>query len=162
MFRLSFAGVALCAMALSSCASSSITQLAKNRAVVSTSAAPICRTTGAASVANQMAAITTIKQGYERFVVVGFGTENNTQLVRTGPTYADTSGSFNRFGNTVYGSSRTTYGGQTTFVSGSNDAQMEVVMLKAGDPGYEEGLDAKTVLGPEWRKKVEEGVASCL
>lgn len=149
-------------MALSSCASSSITQLAKNRAVVSTSAAPICRATGAASVANQMAAITTIKQGYERFIVVGFGTENNTRVVTTGPTYADTSGSFNRLGSTVYGSSRTTYGGQTTFVSGSNDAQMEVVMLKAGDPGYDEGLDARTVLGPEWQKKVEDGVASCL
>ena len=109
-----------------------------------------------------MAAIATLKQGYDRFVVVGFGTENNTRVVRTGPTYATTSGSFNQFGNTVSGSTHTTFGGQSTFISGSNDAQMEVVMLKAGDPGYEEGLDAKTVLGPEWQKKVEEGVASCL
>ena len=161
MFKFILAGAAICAVAVSGCASSSVTQLAKNRAIVSTSAAPVCRTSGAASVANQMAAITTLRQGYERFIVVGFGTENNTRVVSTGPTFATTTGSFNQYGGTVYGSSRTTYGGQSTSISGSNDAEIEVVMLNPGDAGYAEGLDAKAALGPDWQKKVEDGVPNC-
>jgi hypothetical protein len=150
------------AVALAGCASSSITQLAKNQAVISTSAAPICRTTGAATVANQVAAIATIKQGYSRFVVVGFDTADNTRVIATGPTTATTSGRFNRFGNTVYGSTNTTFGGQMVRVTGRNEAQMQIIMLNPGDAGYDEGLDAKVTLGPEWQKKVEDGIPSCL
>lgn len=153
--------VALSATILASCASSSITRLSKNRAVISTSAAPVCRTTGAASVASQMAAIETLKAGYERFIVLGVGTANNTRLVSTGPTYANTTGSFNRIGNTVYGSAHTTYGGQMTYLAGSNNAEMELVMLNHGDPGFDEGLDAKETLGPEWQEKVEKGINTC-
>jgi hypothetical protein len=147
---------------MAGCASSSITQLAKNKAIISTSAAPICRTTGAANVANQMAAIATLKQGYSRFVVVGFGTADNTRVVTTGPTTATTSGTFNRFGNTVRGSSTTTFGGETTHISGRNEAEMQIIMLNPGDAGYDEGLDAKAALGPEWQKKVQDGIPSCL
>ncbi len=161
MIRMLTIAAAIAAVFLGGCASSSITRLAKNRAVVSTSAAPVCRTTGAESVANQMAAIATIQAGYQRFVVVGFGSENNTRLVTTGPSYANTTGTFNRVGNTVYGTANTTYGGQTTFVAGSNNAQMEVVMLNPQDPGFEQGLDAKASLGPEWQKKVNEGINNC-
>ncbi|HEY9012621.1 MAG TPA: hypothetical protein VIN06_16565 [Devosia sp.] len=153
--------VAIAATFLASCASSSITRLSKNRAVVSTSAAPVCRTTGAATVANQMAAITTLKSGYERFIVLGIGTANNTRLVSTGPTYSNTTGSFNQMGNTVYGTAHTTYGGQMTYLAGSNNAEMELVMLNRGDPGFEEGLDARETLGPEWQKKLEKGINTC-
>jgi hypothetical protein len=159
--RLSFIVVALSAVVVSSCASSSITRLSKNRAVISTSAAPVCRTTGAADVASQMAAIATLKGGYQRFIILGVGTANNTRLVSTGPTYANTSGSFNRMGNTLYGSTHTTYGGQMTYLAGSNNAEMELVMLNPGDPGYEEGLDAKEALGPDWQKKVDKGINTC-
>ena len=151
----SFISISLCA-----CASSSVTQLSRNTAVVSTSAAPVCRTTGAASVANQMA-VATIKAGYSRFVVGGFGTQNNTRIISTGPSYATTTGTFNRFGNTVYGSANTTFGGSNTIVAGSNEAEMQILMLKPGDPGYADGIDARTVLGPDWQKKVEDGINNC-
>lgn len=147
---------------LCSCASGSITPLSRNSAIVSASAAPVCRTTGAATVAQQMAAVATIKAGYERFVVGGFGTQNNTRVVSTGPTYSNTTGTFNRFGNSVYGTANTTYGGQATYLAGSNDAQMQIFMLNPGDDGFEQGLDARQLLGPEWQKKVEEGINSCL
>lgn len=146
---------------LSACASTSFTQLARNQAVVSTSAAPVCHESGAAAVANQGAAIATIKQGFERFVIVGYGTENNTRVVSTGPTYATTSGTFNRFGNTVYGSSTTQFGGQSTFIAGRNNAELRIVMLNPGDAGYEDGVDAKQVLGVDWEKKVADGVPTC-
>lgn len=143
------------------CASTTFTQLARNQAVVSTSAAPVCREAGAAAVANQGAAIATLKQGFERFVIVGYGTEDNTRIVSTGPTYARTSGTYNRFGSTVYGTSTTQFGGQSTFIAGRNDAQLRIVMLNLGDEGYDEGLDAKQVLGPDWQKKVADGVPTC-
>lgn len=146
---------------LAGCASSSFTQLARNQGIVSTSAAPICRTTGAAEVAKQSAAIATLKQGFERFVIVGYGTEDNTRLVSTGPTYATTNGTYNRLGNTVYGSSTTQFGGQSTFIAGRNEAQLQIVMLNRGDAGYDDGLDAKQTLGPNWEKKVAEGVPTC-
>lgn len=129
--------------------------------MVSTTAAPVCRTSGAASVANQMAAVATIKAGFSRFIVGGFGTEDNTRLVTTGPTYATTTGSFNQLGGTVYGRTNTQFGGQTTFLAGNNSAEMRVIMLNPGDQGYEDGLDPRTVLGPEWEKKVKDGINSC-
>jgi hypothetical protein len=108
-----------------------------------------------------MAAITTIKQGFQRFLVLGFGTQNNTVVSSTGPTYANTTGSFNTYGNRTYGTATTTFGGQQTVVSGSNDAQMQVVMLNPGDMGYEDALDARQVLGPDWSEKVEKGINNC-
>ncbi|MGN6490120.1 MAG: hypothetical protein ACTHLT_20160 [Devosia sp.] len=129
--------------------------------MISTSAAPACRTTGAAGVANQMAAVATIKAGYQRFIVGGFGTQNNTRVVSTGPTYSTTTGTFNRIGSTVYGNATTNYGGQMTYLAGSNNAEMQIIMLNPGDRGYEEGLDAKTTLGPDWQKKVEKGINTC-
>jgi hypothetical protein len=153
---------AFCVMALFGCASTSITPLSKNRVLVSTSAAPICGTTGATSVANQFAAIITIRQGYERFIITDMGVQDNVSVSRSGPTYSTTTGNFNRFGNTVYGSTHTTYGGQMTQISGSNDAQMQVVMLNPGDLGFEEGINAKATLGADWEKKVQDGVPTCL
>jgi hypothetical protein len=146
---------------LAACASGSVTQLSRNTAVITTAAAPICRTTGAAEVANQMAAIATIKAGYQRFIVGGFGTANNTRVVATGPTFATTTGTFNRMGNTVYGTANTSYGGQSTYVTGSNNAEMQITMLNPGDAGYEQGIDARAALGPDWQKKVDGGINNC-
>jgi hypothetical protein len=108
-----------------------------------------------------MAAVATIQAGYERFVVGGFGTQNNTRVISTGPSYARTTGTFNRFGNTVYGNANTTFGGSNTFVAGSNEAEMQIIMLNPGDMGYSDGIDAKAVLGPDWQEKVESGINNC-
>lgn len=143
------------------CASASVVPMSKNRVAINTRAAPICHTTGAVSVAQKMAAITTIRQGYERFVVLGYGAEDNTRVISTGPTYATTTGSFSRFGNTGYGTATTTFGGQNTFIAGGNNAEMQIVMLNAQDEGFEEGIDARQVLGPDWQKALEQGVNSC-
>lgn len=159
--KYSFAVVVVLSALLSGCASSSVTQLSRNTAVITTSAAPVCRTTGAAEVANQMAAIATIKAGYQRFVVGGFGTANNTRVVSSGPTYATTTGTFSRMGNTMYGTANTSYGGQSTYVTGSNNAEMRIIMLNPGDAGYEQGIDARSTLGSDWQKKVADGISNC-
>ena len=127
------AAIALCLAtavgAAASCTSSSVTPTARNSVLISTRAAPICGTQGAIAVANQTAAIATIKQGYNRFIIVGAGAQDNTRVVTTGPTYSTTRGTFNTLGGTVYGSANTFYGGQQTSITGGNNAQMQVVMF---------------------------------
>lgn len=148
-------------LVLTGCAGSSVTQVSRNQAIISTNAAPVCGTRGAMSVANQMAAVATLRAGYERYIIVAANAENNTRVFSTGPTYATTTGTFNTYGNTTYGSMNTMYGGQQTFVGGSNDASVGVVMFNAGEPGYENALDARTALGENWEAKVRDGVRTC-
>ena len=149
------------AVLVTGCASTAVTPIAKNQVLISTSAAPACGTDGAAKVASQMAAVATLRAGYERYVIRGGGVENNTRVVTTGPTYATTYGSASVYGNTAYGSSTTYFGGQNSFIAGSNNAEFAVQMFKPGEPGYKNGLDAKSALGKDWEKKVRDGINTC-
>ena len=136
-----FAVAALAVMSgLTACAQTEIIQTAKNQAVVSTSAGPVCGTAGALRVANQMAAVATLRQGYERFSLSGVGTDSNVQ---------------------VHQFPGSTYTPPTTVVTGRNSAQMQVFMMNTGDSGYQNALDAKRVLGPNWQKKVADGITAC-
>ena len=134
--------------------------------MISTSAAPICHTTGASNVGQQMAAITTIKQGFSALrdprLQVGHRTTPAWSPRR--PTYADNRRhGERRFGNTAYGTATTHFGGQETFVAWN--AMMRAVsdrcMLNPSDQGYDQGLDAKQTLGPDWQKKVDQGISNC-
>lgn len=156
------------AIMVSGCARTAVTPLAKNRILISTAAAPACGRTGAAKVALKMAAIETLRRGYTRFVITGAGSQSNVSAIATGPTYANTNttGTFNRgfggFGRTTYsGQSRTTYGGQGFTVFGTNDADLNVLMLKKGERYFSDGVDAKITLGVDWAELVENGVNTC-
>lgn len=158
--RIALGSVVAVAM-LAGCVESSVTQVSRNQFIVSTSAAPVCGGTGAQKVAAQMAAIETIRKGFERYQIIGGGSQNNTGVMTTGPTYANTYGTFNSFGNTTYGSGTTYFGGQQTIVYGTHDASFAVMAFNKGDRGYEDAIDAKRTLGPEWQKLVKDGVKSC-
>lgn len=160
MIRLIFAS-SVCTLALIGCARTSVMQISSNEIMLTTSAAPICGTTGSQQVAQQMAAIETLRRGYERYLIAGAGTQNNVGVIQTAPTYANTYGSATVTGNTVHGSATTYYGGQQTIVYGSHDTAMRVLMLNAGDQGYEQGVDAKVILGQDWQEKVTNGINSC-
>ena len=108
-----------------------------------------------------MAAIETLRRGYPRFVILGGSSESNVQAVSTGPTYAYTTGSVTGYGNTAYGNATTRFGGNQTIFVGSNDADLRVLMLKKGDWGFEQGLDAKSELGPDWKTIAEKGIQTC-
>ena len=56
-------------------------------------------------------------------------------------------------GNTVSGSSSTYYGGQQTIYSGSHDTAIRLMMLNPGDRGFEQGVDARMILGADWEKR---------
>ena len=112
-------------------------------------------------VASKMAAVETLRRGYPRFLIGGAQSENNVSVIQRAPTYANTSGTYNAYGNTVYGNSTTTFGGGGPMLIGSNDAGLMVLMLKPGDQGYQQALDAKQELGADWEKLVKDGVKTC-
>ncbi len=147
--------------ALTGCAGSTVTPVAQNQFILSTSAAPVCGSLGASKIAAKMAAVETLRRGYPRFLIIGMAGQNNVHAVSTGPTYAQTQGIYNAYGSTVYGSSTTTFGGGGIALIGSHDSQLNVLMLKPGDRGYNHGLDAKLQLGAKWQEYVAKGVHTC-
>lgn len=148
-------------IAVSSCARTAVTPIARNQILLSTSAAPACGRTGAAQVASKMAAVETLRRGFQRFVILGAGSASNVSAISTGPTYANTTATVNTLGNTAYGSATTTYGGQGIVLIGSNDADLRVLMINPGEPGFDQGIDAKDQLGDNWQELVQNGVRTC-
>ncbi len=82
--------------------------------------------------------------------------------MQSGPTHSTTYVNAYRSGGYVHGNAVTRYHGQQTFLIGRNNAQTVIVMLAPGDRGYESAIDARTVLGDDWREDVESGVSTCL
>ena len=108
-----------------------------------------------------MAAVETLRQGYDRYRIQGAQSQNNIQVYNSAPTGAYTTGSVTGYGNTAYGSTTTTYYGGGPIITGTQDTQLVVQMLRPGDTGYEGALDARTVLGPEWETLAADGIQTC-
>lgn len=145
---------------VSACASTEVTRTSINTAAISTSAAPACGAQGAAHVAAKMAAVETIKDGFDRYIITGGMANNNVGVYQTPGTY-------HTYGVASYGNGYGTYSGTTTYtpgaaiVYGSHDQSMTIVMFHAGDPGYESAIDARQVLGPKWEDQVKRGIHTC-
>lgn len=148
-------------LALAGCASTSVTPMSANQVMITTSAAPACGVSGAQKVAAQMAAVETLRRGFERFTIAGMSAENNVRVVSMAPTAAYTTGTFNTFGNMTTGTARTTYSGGGPIFTGTNDANLVVVMYKKGDAGFNNAVDARGTLGEDWSNKVEKGISTC-
>lgn len=98
-----------------------------------------------------MAAVETIRLGYDKYYITGMDAQNNVRVV--GSNYR-TTGTFNTFGNSG------TYSGYTTstpIIGGTHDAAIMAVMFKSGDPEATNTIDARVTLGPDWEKIVAEG-----
>ena len=146
---------------LTACVSSSVTPLSQNQFILNTSAAPVCGSAGSAQVASRMAAVETLRRGFDRYVIQGAQSQNNVQTYYAPPTGSFTNASFTGYGNTVYGSGTTTYYGGGPMVMGTHDTGLAVLMLRSGEPGYNNALDARAVLGPEWQELLERGIRTC-
>ena len=146
---------------LGACASTSVTPISQNQFIISTSAAPVCGNSGSAQVASRMAAIETLRRGYDRYIVQGAQSQNNTSVINQPPTGSFTNATLTGYGNTVYGSGQTTYYGGGPMVVGTRDTDLAVLMLRPGETGYNNALDARTVLGPDWQELVESGIRTC-
>ena len=156
-------------MVLVGCARTSVIPISANTVQITTAAAPVCGQVGAQQVALKVAAIETINRGYDRFLIVGGGYQNNVGVVGTTPLVSNSTststGTFSayQYGNTIqgYGSGTTststiTSGGQP-IIAGSHDQALVVQMLRESDPGAENAVDARSVLGEDWQKIAQSG-----
>ena len=106
--------------------------------------------------AAKRAAIETIKRGYDKYVILGAGYQNDVRVIGHTPLVANTygSGTVTGYGNSAYvnGQSTTYYSGGAPVVGGHHNQQLMVRMFHASEPGAESAIDARRVLGPEWQK----------
>ena len=102
---------------------------------ISTEGAPVCAASATRNVAFQAGAIEVIKRGGDRFIVAG-----------------------NQSGQSAGGAIYNPYvgGGIVTPMSRTNE-DVIIQMLSPGDPGYDNGLSARQVLGADWEAIVAEG-----
>lgn len=152
--------LSVCALAVSlaACTSSDTIRTSANTAIVRTSAAPVCGGTGAARVAQQQAAIETIKAGFDRYIIVDAASANNVQVVQGPGTYHH-SGTYNRGSY----SGTTTYQPGMPMVYGRHEQAFAIYMFRNGEPGAHQAVPAREVLGDKWQEMVKAGrVNSCM
>jgi hypothetical protein len=145
------------ALALGGCARSEAVRTSANTMIIQTGAAPICGGAGALKVSQQLAAIETIKAGYDRYIITGGQAQNNVSATQLPGSYNTTA----TYGSGFY-QGHTTYQPGPTIVSGSHDQGLAVVMFREGDAGAQQAISAREMLGPEWADKVKIGVHTCL
>ncbi len=151
----------LTVLPLAACAGSEVTRTSANTMLIDAGAAPACGRQGAARVASKSAAVETIRAGYDRYIITGAAAQNNVSATQMpGTVYSSGSVTYGRGFGTYQGSS--TYVPGPTIYSGSHDRALTVVMFNEGDQGYENALDARQMLGPDWQDIVKNGVHTCL
>lgn len=128
-----------------------------NTMLVQTSADPNCSLEQTTRVAHMMAAVETIRAGYDRFIITDGDVQSNVTEETLPGTYRH-SGSM--YGNSYSGTSYYTPG--ATVKNGSNDASFHIRMFRANERDAQNALDARQVLGPEWQAWVADGVNTCV
>lgn len=150
--------LAAAGFALAGCAGGHATRTSANTVLIDVGAAPVCGPSGAAKVAAKKAAIETIKAGYDRYIIGGAASQSDVRTV-TMPGQTNVTGQVYRDGTFR---ANTYYTPGPTFTVGSHNRQLSILMLKPGDPGFENGVDARQELGPDWAEVVRNGVINCL
>lgn len=159
MNGMNFLAVALCA-AVAGCVQSNSMRVSQNETIIQTSAAPICGGVGAARAAQKLAAVETIKAGYDRYIIVSAASANNVRTTQMPGSY-QTYGTINSYGNYGTVNATTTYTPGPIIHSGTHDQSIGVRMFREGEPGAGQALSARETLGPKWEKIVKGGVLTC-
>jgi hypothetical protein len=159
MFK-STAAVAAIALLLTSCVQSSAIRVSKNQMIIQTSAEPMCGSVGAAKAAQKQAAVETIKAGYDRYIITSAAAANNVTASQM-PGHYNTYGTVNSYGGFGTVNATTTYTPGPIIYGGSHDQSIGVVMFKEGEPGSDQAISAREVLGPKWAVIVKDGVNLC-
>ena len=151
--------------ALASCQNSTSVPLANGVAQINATAPPICGRGGAQRQAVKQAAIHTLRNGYDRFVVAESDhyfdktiIEGSTRVVTENAVIAASNGSA---GASAAGS-KTTIVKSPPIVSGMHEQTLVIKMFRTGDPGYNTGVSARQVLGSDWQNLIKRDNRSCL
>lgn len=158
--KVRFIGLALSCGLLSACAASSVIKTSADTAIIQTSAAPVCGGIGAARVAQEQAAIETLKAGYDRYIIYDAATSNDVRVTQMPGSY-QTTGSASVYGNMATFNANTRYTPGPTIVSGRHRQTLGVKMFKDGQPGAANAVSARNTLGPDWQKIMKAGVHTC-
>lgn len=154
------------ALFLSACAHPSVMDLDATTIQVSANTGLICGAEGAQRVTTKLAAIETIKHGFDSYVILGSQAGTTQQYAGMTPLVANSNGTGTAtiFGNTgtFQGQSTTTYTGGTPIIVNRHQQALQVKMFRTGDPQAANALIARRMLGPDWSKLVAKGsVATC-
>lgn len=112
-------------------------------------------------VAEKQAAIATLRQGFDRYIILDTSSEDNVH-VYNGPGYYSTTGNITNYGSYSSIHSTTTYTPGSTIVYGSHDRGLAIKMFREGEAGSANAVSAREVLVPKWQKLVKSGVSTCL
>jgi hypothetical protein len=149
------------ALALAGCARSEAVRTSSNTMFISTSAAPVCGGQGALHVAQEQAAIQTIRAGYDRYFITGGQAQNNVAVTQMPGSYETTGTYTGTYGGGFY-QSNTTYQPGPTIIHGSHDQGITIVMFHEGEPNAQQAIPARETLGPDWEEKVKRPHFTCL
>jgi hypothetical protein len=134
-------------LAVAGCAESTTSRLSQNTIRIDVSAARVCGKAGTLRLVNKMAAVETIRLGYDRYIIVDSALQDNVRVVGYN---AET---FGTYGGGFFNAQTYT----NPIIRGSRDAAIIVQMFKSGDPQGRQAIDARQSLGAEWKAIVEKG-----
>ncbi len=143
--------------ALSGCTTADAVKTSRDTAIIQSNAAPVCGGIGAMKAAYKQAAIETIREGFDKFIVFNGAAQNNVSATQM-PGHYNTYGNYNGYGSW---SATTTYQPGPIIMSGTHDQSLAIKMFKNGDPGSADGIDARQALGPKWPQIVKNGIMVC-
>lgn len=137
----------LLVLALAGCVETTTSRLSQNTIRIDASAAPACGKAGAVKLVNKMAAVETIRLGFDRYIIADSSFQDNVRVVGYNTQTYGTYG-YGGFNANTY---------STPIMGGSRDAAVIVHMFKSGDPQGRQAIDARQSLGTEWKAVVEKG-----
>ena len=132
MTKLAFTACLALAFGFAGCTSTTTTQMAQNVVRIDVSAAPVCGAASAQRLIGRMAAVETLRQGYDRYRI----------------TFDD------RYESTVFAFAAPA---DTFAAPDTRNAALVAVMYRDGDPAGRDALDAREALGRDWQTVVARG-----
>lgn len=143
------------AIGISGCVATSEMQLAPNIYRLETNAQGLLFVGQSGKETLRRAAELTIQHGYTHFIFADAGYETGSRIagVVPGRTYSNATVTGTSYGNTFSGSAYgSSYSTPSTVVRAPTEkVSVTVVMLRAGEPGFEQAFDAETVLKEQER-----------
>lgn len=121
------------AIALAACSKTNVVPLSADSIRVAVDAIPACGSTGAQKLAVDTAAVATVRRGFDRFAIVSFSERSDASGVFTSPGFAG--------------------------IARRHRSAIQVKLFRHGAAGSEQTIDARLHLGPDWAKKVKNGVS---
>lgn len=131
--------------------------LSQDKVQITTEASLTCGEAGAQKAALHQAAIETLQRGFDEFVILDSESGKDIRQVGTSPVHEDTSVEKTVHGNQSFEIKTTISSGGDPIYEGAYTQGITVKMLPAGSGG----VDARTLLGPEWETLITRKKTTC-